>query len=86
MSGFRRDKSRRVDSDGYQGSPMSGFGRENRAVWSPCEFPEESWKLIKILGIPGNPGMPPGAPQKSTRGAVDRIPVHRDAVHTPPRC
>ena len=33
MSGFGRDKSRRVDFNGFQGSPMSGFGRGNRAVW-----------------------------------------------------
>ena len=31
MSGFGRDKSRRVDFNRFQGSPMSGFGRENRA-------------------------------------------------------
>ncbi len=33
MSGFGRDKSRRADFNGFQGSPMSVFGRDNRAVW-----------------------------------------------------
>ena len=37
MSGFGRDKSRRVDFNGFQGSPMSGFGRGNRAFPQPHE-------------------------------------------------
>ena len=46
MSGFGRDKSRRLDSNGFQGSPMSGFGRENRDAWILMDF-----QLIRYLCI-----------------------------------